>query len=443
MTLFISLPTWPIVACKLLRVTCATQNLSNPVLPQIKLRSPLLKQKLMIGLLINLLVFTPLKAQTFSELEIMLEQHPRLQAMKYQAISDRELASSAIGLPDPVIGFGINNFPIFDPSFDEFIPTNKSIGIKQRFPSRSLRRARSAKINAQADQINEQFEQLFSSLRSELVALLHKKAEIKQTVRLATQRDIKYQQLNDLIEADVGGGRTSVFRLAEIEAERAEVSRLLAELKAQTTQVDSRLLYLLGTIPTTTPPPEINPVYVLNDDMVFYAAKVASSAVKASDSGIAEAKAQWKPEWGLDLTYQQREAGTNFEGDDFVSVMVSFSVPIWSKSNQAPKLRAANAKQQAAKAALSEAQRKALAQYTYAKATYSAALEKAEILKQKIISIKKEIAAQQSSYESGKGTFAPIIDGEITILKLEAEIVIEQSRSQIAAAQMNALVVSQ
>ena len=54
-----------------------------------------------------------------------------------------------------------------------------------------------------------------------------------------------------------------------------------------------------------------------------------------------------------------------------------------------------------------------------------------------------EIAAQLISYESGAGTYAPIIEGEIAILKLRAEIASEEARKAAAASRLNALLVQQ
>lgn len=422
-------------------VTSIIQSSLGAVVPQMQLRSLTLLGRLLISILGCLIGSVPLHAQTFTELESKLKQHPRLQAMTNQADSDRQLSEAAMGLPDPVISLAINNFPIFDPSFDEFLPSNKAIGIQQRFPNRATRRARAATMDAQAVQADEMRNQVFALMRAELIALLHHKVRIKEQRSLAQQRDAKYDQLSELIESEIGGGRTSVYRLAEIEVERAEVSRSLADLDAQTIQMDARLRYLLGVVPTTSPP-HIDPVDLPDEPQNFYASRVADSALKVSASGIDEAKAAWKPEWGTQLTYQQREAGSNFDGDDWVSVMVTFTVPFWANGKQAPKLRAANAKQQAAQAMVTEAQRQASAQYSYAKATRLAALKNANVLKQKINAIKEQVAAQQSNYESGAGIYGPIIDGEITILKLQAEIAAEQSRSQVAAAQMNALLVT-
>jgi outer membrane protein TolC len=397
-------------------------------------------------LLITLAASLPLHAQSFQELENLLQKHPQLQTLSYQATSSRERSDAAMGLPDPVVSLGINNFPIFDPSFSEFLPTNKAIGLQQRFPSRAAREARSAAGRAEAVQFDEKREQLFAAMRAELIALLHHKNRIGLQRSLAKQRDSKYDQLIDTVESAVQGGRPSVFRLAEIEAERAEVARALIDLDAQEAQIDARLIYLVGLIPVTPAPvteaPTKSIVTWSGDSMNFHASRVADAAVDVLDSGVDEAKAAWKPEWGAQLIYQQREAGRNFAGDDWVSMMVTFTVPFWSKKKQAPTLRAAEASKAAAQAMLEDAKRQAAAQYTYSKAVHEATVQANLVLQQKIDAIGDEISAQRANYESGTGDYTAVIDGEIAILKLRAEIATEQARGQVAAAQMNALLVT-
>lgn len=396
---------------------------------------------IMAALPVLLVISSPLRAQSFAELEELLLMHPQLQSMSYQADADRELSDAAMGLPDPVLSVGINNFPIFDPSFSEFLPTNKAIGLQQRFISRASRKARSASSLARANQSEEMRKQLFAAMRAELAASLHEKRRIQKQTELARQRDAKYDQLIEIVESEVGGGRSSVFRLAEIEAERAEVARTLIDLQAQNRQTSSRLTYLVGSVPASSPPArKVNEW--LGDTMNFHASRVADAAIKISDSGINEAKSAWKPEWSTQLIYQQREAGNNFSGGDWVSMMVTVTVPFWAKKKQAPNLRAAEADRAAEKARLRNAIRQASAQYAYYNASLVAANEAKVILEQKINAISNEISAQQANYESGAGDYSPIIDGEIVILKLRAEIVVEETRGDVAAAKMNALLVT-
>lgn len=413
-----------------------------------KLIRPLL---LIMTLIVTLATSLSLQAQSLKELERLLLQHPELQAMTFSAASSRERSETAKALPDPMVSLGVNNFPIFDPSFSEFLPTNKAIGLEQRFPSRAARRARAAIGQAEANQIDEKRKQLFAAMRAELIASLHHKTRIGVQRSLAKKRDVKYDQLIDTAESAIQGGRPSVFRLAEIEAERAEVARNLVDLDAQQAQIDARLMYLLGLIPITVLPSTYAESLSVEQGTVeqgsgeqinFQASRVADATVEMRESGVDEAKAAWKPEWGAQLIYQQRESGRDFAGDDWVSMMVTFTVPFWANKKQAPGLRAAKASRAAAQASLEAVTRQATAQYASSKASHQAALQARQILQQKIDAISGEISAQRANYESGAGDYTPVLDGEIAILKLRSEIATEQARAEVALAQMNALLVT-
>jgi outer membrane protein TolC len=381
-------------------------------------------------------------AQSFPDLEYALRDHPSLQAMEYQAEASRERATAATALPDPVVSAGVNNFPIFNPSFSDFLPTNKAVGIQQRFPSRAGRNARAGEALARANETREIRKQRYAALRGELIALLHEKERIALQRSLAKDRSAKYDELIQVAESEIDAGRPALFRLAEIEGERAEVARTLVDLEGQISQIDARLIDLLGDIPATLAPP-LAPIDWSGDAMAFHAARVANAGIAVRDRGIEEAEAAWKPEWGAQLTYQQREQGAKFAGDDWVSGMVSVTVPLWASKSQEPRLRAAKAERAAARASYMAAARTASAQYSTYRSMRQTAMDNSAVLTQEIAAVEDEIAAQITVYESGAGDYAPIIDGEIAILKLRSDIAAEQARMAIATARMNALLVTQ
>jgi len=93
----------------------------------------------------------PTRMSSFSELEDALRLHPSLDALNLSAEANRQRAEGALGLPDPVVSLQLNNVPLFDPSFSEYLPSNKAVGIRQALPSRSERKANSLKSLRQAD----------------------------------------------------------------------------------------------------------------------------------------------------------------------------------------------------------------------------------------------------------------------------------------------------
>lgn len=381
-------------------------------------------------------------AQSFAELEYVLRDHPSLQAMTHQADAIRERAHAATGLPDPIVSAGINNFPIFDPSFRDFLPTNKSIGIQQKIPSFAGRNARAGTALARAKETNDMRAQRYAALRGELIVLLHEKQRASLQRKLAEERRAKYDELTKVAELEIDAGRPALFRLAEIEGERAEVDRMLVDLKGQIAQIDARLTDLLGAVPNTPPPP-LTPIVWSGDAMAFHLVRVADARVTVRDRGIDEANAAWKPEWGAQLTYQQREASANFAGDDWVSGVLSVTVPFWANKNQKPRLRAATAERSAARANYAAAARTASTQYSTYRSMRLTAEQSVAILSQNIDAIEDQVTSQNTIYESGVGDYTPVIDGEIAILKLRSDIAGEHARIAIATARMNALLVTQ
>jgi len=161
---------------------------------------------------------------------------------------------------------------------------------------------------------------------------------------------------------------------------------------------------------------------------------------------VQRAEADFKPDWGVNLTYQQRESGqgprSNFDGEDWVSGGVTFSIPLWADKRQEPNLRAAKTDRNAALARRTAIARQLQSEWSRYDARRDTAARNIRIIEQKISAIEDQTAAQLISYEAGTGDYSPIIDGEIAILMLRAEIVKEQSLRDQMIAKMNSLLVT-
>ena len=188
------------------------------------------------------------RAMPFSELEAQLRAHPSLDALSLSAQANRQRAEGALGLPDPVVSLQLNNVPLFDPSFSEYLPSNKAVGIRQALPSRSERKANSLKSLRSAAQQELEADQQYARLRGQLLVYLIEKQSLEAQRNLALARQSKYDELSYIIDIEINAGRPLVFRLAKVDVERTEVSRTLAELEGRDAQIDAELINLLGFI---------------------------------------------------------------------------------------------------------------------------------------------------------------------------------------------------
>ena len=404
-------------------------------------------QKSTFAAAISLSLFAaPAIGQTLDDLEIQLREHPSLVAMRSSTSAERDRAIAAKALPDPVVSFGINNFPIFDPSFNAFVPTNTSLGVRQQFPNMAGRRARAAEANGRANVSDAAMEMQFDALRAELLIALIERRKIALQREILQQQNSKYDELSDVVAAEIDAGRPAVFRLAEIDVERARVARRIADLKGEEARINAQLINLVGAPVGVAPPPMTIPDWQ-GSPQSFHAVRVADSNLSVSEARVDQAKAAFRPEFGVQFSYQLRQEGSGaptemFAGDDFVSGMVTFTVPLWAKQSQEPTLRAAQSDRASARSLSANAARQAAAQYASYEAIRFAAEDSLIILKEQIAAIEDQMASQLTTYESGIGDYSPIIDGEIAILALKWEIENEITRRDTAIALTNALLVT-
>lgn len=383
-------------------------------------------------------------AQSFQELEARLKEHPALEALRLQTQAYREDAVAAAAWPDPIVSVGVNNLPLLDPSFRAFLPTNKALGVSQQIPNRPERAARSERAKRRAARNGAAESLQFARMRAELIVALVERRRIAEQLALLRQQDSLYGELEQIVQGEIGAGRPVLFRLAEIDLQRSEIGRSLADLQGRRAEFDARIQDLVGDAADVAPP-QLVPKAWFGDADAFHAVRVAREAITVADAGVSEAQAAWKPDWGLQLTYQQRDSGApgmRFPGDDWVSAAVTFSVPLWGSRSQAPALRAARAERESARSRHSAVARKAAAQFAALDATRRAAEAAEAALRTKISAIREQVAAQRTRYESGIGDYSPVIDGELAELILLARIADEKARRDRAVAQLNSLLVT-
>ncbi len=375
-------------------------------------------------------------AQDLDELSLRLREHPVLAAMRHRSAGLRERATAAEALPDPVLSFGILNFPLADPSFSRYLPTSKAVGVRQMIPHHAVRAARAARARRGALHNDAAIEQRFAELRADLIVALIERARVATQSVLLAARDSKYDELEQAVEAEIKAGRPEVFRLAEIDVARADVARALADLDAEAGRIHARLTDLVGEVVDTLPPPQELRAWSGQAD-AFHAVRVARADVSVAEAGIDRAEAAWKPNWGLQFTYQQRD----HPGDDWVSATATFTLPFWTERSQEPALREAEANRGAARSRVLAAARRAAARYRALDATRTAAESGITILEEKIGAIRDQTAARLTTYESGAGDYSPVLGGDIAVLQLQGQIAAERARRDRTVARMNALLV--
>lgn len=380
-------------------------------------------------------------AQSFDELAARLAEHPSVLALRSESEAREELAIAAGGLPDPAISIGVNNVPLSNPAFDQVMMTNKAIGVRQEIPSWGVRRARSDRERGEARANELAADYQLAALRAELIAALADKERIRAQTGYAEAKLKLYSELDGILQGELEAGRAIYYRLSQVDVERADVDRTLADLDAEQARVNASLIDLVGEAPDTPSPP-IELAAWDGDALALHAARIADAGVDTARAGVAEGKAAFGPNFGVQLTYQQREASDpsispSFSGDDWFSAGVTFSVPLWAPRNQAPRLRAAKAREARARASYQRTYRDVRERLTSLAAAYAASRQNIEILTNKAAALEEVIDAARRNYEAGRADYIMVIDGEIGRLTLLSELAAERARAVSLAAQAN------
>jgi len=245
----------------------------------------------------------PARAQSLETLEARLAEHPSLAALTHQADASRQRGIAALALPDPVISVGIDNFPLHDPSFDTFLPTNKAIGVRQAIPNRAGREARARGARATAAGHTAHHAQQYAALRGELLLRLHHRHHRQRQLALLAEQDEKYGELRTVLEAEAGTDAAALPRLAEVDAARARLALERAQITERLHRIDARLRDLVGEAPETTAPP-LSLTAWSGDARQFHGVQVAQAEIGQAHAEVDAAEAAWRPDWGLELTYK-------------------------------------------------------------------------------------------------------------------------------------------
>jgi len=170
---------------------------------------------------------------------------------------------------------------------------------------------------------------------------------------------------------------------------------------------------------------------------------VAQSRITAQEQDVAIAKETYKPRWMIDVSYGNRD-GNNSNGSpraDFVSGMVSFSVPLFTADRQDRKLAASRQRLLAAQDAR-ELQRRQLQQELKAsQAQWQYLGQRVRQYQQALLPQAKQTAqAALQAYQTDAGDFALLMRARIN--ELETNLKLLKLRTDRARAHSNLLFLS-
>jgi outer membrane protein TolC len=291
-----------------------------------------------------------------------LARAPQLQARAADATAAREDAARAGRLPDPVLTFGLANFPVTDPGAfslrsDEM--TARTVGVMQAIPSRSARRAErdlaGARIDAaQADRvataqgvrerIADAWIEVWAVERQRALLLdLHEEAAL--AVRIA--------------QARLRGGEGSAVDALAAQAELATLDNRLDAVGSDLAAAQAGLQRWLGTPPGTLAASEdfsrlpVQAERLLSSIDQQAPLQAWAAREQLAQAALEQARAARRPDWSVSASYGKRAPGLS----DMVMLEVGVSLPLFTHNRQDRGISARQAQRDAVQADREDARR--------------------------------------------------------------------------------------
>lgn len=377
----------------------------------------------------------------YSELRERLLAHPSLQVSDAGAERLRHSAAGALGLPNPGLTLGLNNLPLNDPaSFDRYLPSSKSLEVMQRIPSLAGREAQRETLLRRAELTQLERRQTLAQLEQRLITALAERQRIRETLTALGQQLELLDELERWLRGEMAGGGAVYGRFDELDVQRARIRERQVALGGKDRRQQAELQALVEGVPDI-PPPTLEPRTWDGDPEALIAVRIAERKAEIARAQVEEKRAAFAPDYAIAAAYQQRESGRNFDGDDWFTIKASVSLPLWSGSNQKPKLAAAEAALTAALAERQRVLREARFEYENARADHRTADELLEALTHRAAKLADLEAANRRRYESGESSLESVIRPAQQRVEVTMEEAEQRARRTIAAARMHALLV--
>lgn len=393
-------------------------------------------------LLASLAYASQVVALSFDEaLAIALREAPALFADAARIDAARQLVLPAGELPDPKLALGLDNLPINGAnaySLNDDFMTMRRIGLMQEFPNHAKRNARVASADGQLalTEANARITRL--SLKRDTALAWITRYSIE---RQLAQVDL-FRKENHLFDQVVRAQLVSGGPVAAIVAPRQEaafIAERLDELTSRRHQAIATLRRWIGaqadeSLKGIPPAWAISPELLVRDVHRHPELLAFDPETKIVDAQLAEAIADKKSDWALEVAYQKRGA----EFGDMLSMQVSIDLPLFTASRQDRKIAAKRAERLSL-----DGERESLLREHQEALEVSLAehrrLDKSVNRQQQVLMplAKEKVQLAMADWRSGKGTLTDLIDARRENIELALQAIELEGERQLSAARLH------
>ncbi len=214
----------------------------------------------LLTLLALSVAFTGLEAQeSGADLPTLLAEaeanNPEISAARERAEAAQARISPAGALPDPVLGVGVMNFPVTDPSLGRDMMTMTRLQISERFPFPGKLGLREREAELRAEAARWEVERMRREVVADVKEAYYRLYFIDRALDVTRRNENLLADFARLTSTSYGVGRAEQPDVLRAQVERTRLQEQLVSLREQRTAATARLNALLAR-PTDHPPPD-------------------------------------------------------------------------------------------------------------------------------------------------------------------------------------------
>lgn len=390
------------------------------------------------------------QAQNLSFEQAIVISMARAASLNAKLASVRNAASlekSAAQLPDPKLTVALDSLPINGPNRtsltrDDF--TERKIGWDQEVPNAAKRAARAEVAQARTLREKTQLQTERLSVRRE-AGLAWLGAYFAEKRLMSFEAMERQQQLLQQTAPDqLAAGKATFAEVTQIDQEILNMADRRDELQREVDQAQATLRRWVGDIPLTladqVPVVDLNPQGLRSRLDQSSEITTLSAMRSMTEAEVREAEAAKKGDWGWGVGYAKR--GPAYA--DFISVQLSFEIPLSPELRQEPLIRAKQLELERIDAEREDRLRQLNQEVEGMLAELGELERKLNRIQQQAIPLAQQrIAYALTAYESGRDKLMAVIEARKQKTDAEMRLLEIQGRQLTLKWRLNSIIAEQ
>src|SRR5574338_833873 len=385
---------------------------------------------------------------TFAEaLALAQRESPGLAAQRHALGAAEAAVVPASQLPDPKLILGIDNLPVEGSdrwSLTRDFMTMRRIGVMQDFPREEKLRLRGERAQAEAAKEGAMLLAASVTVRRDLALAWLDVYFAQAKVHTLTELVPEAELLNEVSRALLAGGKVGAADPIAARGAAVALQDRIAAAGRDLRRAQAALARWVGpaeAMPPLAAAPDLTVLAHSPDQLLAGIEHHPELAAYGPMEAIARAEAELaraakKPDWSLELAYQQRGAAYS----NMVSVAVRVDLPLWSEKRQDPLILARQKQIEQVQASREDARSMHEAEIRGDLAAWETPKDRLARIEQQLLPLARErTQATLAAYRGGRGDLTAVLQARGNEIETRLMLIERQAELGRAWANLNFL----